>query len=109
MHPRFGRLTQVIAVVFALAGVGAAVAVLGSAGTDAVLLLALAAGFLMVSAGLWIESIWAWWAGVAVVLVTIILSRTLNSPTGVGFVWPATLVGFVVSGVQGWRDELRAP
>ena len=106
MHPRFGILTQVLAAVFALAGVGAVLAVLGGAGvSDTLVFLTLAAGFLIVAVGLWTEFVWAWWAGIAVVLLTIVLSGTLSSPVGVGLVWPATLVGFIVSGFQGWQDK----
>ena len=108
MQPRFGIVTRVIAAVFALAGIGAAMAILGTGdASDGLVLLLLAAGFLVLAVGLWAESTWAWWAGAAVVVLTVLLSRVLNVPGGAGLVWLGTVVGFVVSGFQGWRDQVR--
>jgi hypothetical protein len=85
MQPRFGVVTRVIAAVFALAGIGAAIAMLGVGdASDRLMLLLLAAGFLVLAVGLWAESIWAWWAGAAVVVLTTLLSRVLNVPGGAG-------------------------
>ena len=110
MQPRFGIVTRVIAAVFALAGVGAAMAVLGVGdASDKLALLLLAAGFLVLAMGMWAESIWAWWAGAAAVILTILLSRVLNVPGGAGLVWLATVIGFIVSGFQGWRDKAKIP
>ncbi len=109
MHPRFGIVTQVLAAVLAIAGLGATLAAMsGSSGTQDLILVLLAAVFLIVAVGVWTEFVWAWWAGLAVVLLTIVLSVALNSSVGVGLVWPATLVGFIVSGFQGWKDKDRA-
>ena len=77
----------------------------GSSATQDLILVMLAAVFLIVAVGVWTEFVWAWWAGFAVVLIMILLSLALNSPVGVGLVWPATLVGFIVSGFQGWKDR----
>lgn len=110
MQPRFGIVTQVIAAAFALAGIGAAIAILGVGdASDRLILLLLAVGFLVLALGLWSESVWAWWAGAAVVVLTVLLSRVLDTPRGAGLVWLATLVGFAVSGFQGWRDRVNAP
>ena len=110
MQPRFGVITRVIASVFALAGIGAAIAMLGVGdASDRLMLLLLAAGFLVLAVGLWAESIWAWRAGAAVVVLTILLSRVLNVPGGAGLVWLATVVGFIVSGFQGWRGKRKVP
>ncbi|MGA9160523.1 MAG: hypothetical protein WB297_06620 [Actinomycetota bacterium] len=110
MQPRFGIVTRVIAAVFALAGIGAAMAISGVGdASDRLVLLLLAAGFLVLAVALWAESIWAWWAGAAVVVLTIVLSCVLNVPGGAGLVWLATVVGFVVSGFQGWRDKVKVP
>jgi hypothetical protein len=110
MEPRFGIITRVIAAVYALAGIGAAQAILGTGEVaNKMVLLVLAAGSLVLALGLWSESVLAWWAGAAVVLLTILLSRVLNSPGGAGLVWLAAFVGFAVSGFQGWRDRVHAP
>ena len=110
MQPRFGSVTQVIAAAFALAGIGAAIAILGVGdASDRLILLLLAVGFLVLALGLWSESVWAWWAGAAVVVLTVLLSRVLDTPRGAGLVWLATLVGFAVSGFQRWRDRVNAP
>jgi hypothetical protein len=108
MQPRFGIVTRVIAAVFALAGIGAAMAMLGTGDAfDRLVLFLLGAGFLVLAVGLWAESTWAWWAGAAVVVLTVLLSRVLNVPGGAGLVWLGTVVGFVVSWFQGWRDRVR--
>lgn len=108
MQPRFGIVTRVIAAVFALAGIGAAMAMLGTGdASDRLVLLPLAAGFLVLAVGLWAESTWAWWAGADAVVLTVLLSRVLNVPGGAGLVWLGTVVGFVVSEFQGWRDQVR--
>jgi hypothetical protein len=77
--------------------------------SDRLMLLLLAAGFLVLAVGLWAESIWAWWAGAAVVVLTTLLSRVLNVPGGAGLVWLATVVGFIVSGFQGWWGKVKVP
>ena len=80
MQPRFGIVTRVIAAVFALAGIGAAIAMLGVGdASDRLILLLLAVGFLVLALGLWSESVWAWWAGAAVVVLTVLLSRVLDT------------------------------
>lgn len=75
--------------------------------SDRLVLLPLAAGFLVLAVGLWAESTWAWWAGADAVVLTVLLSRVLNVPGGAGLVWLGTVVGFVVSEFQGWRDQVR--
>lgn len=107
MQPRFGIITKVIAGAFALAGVGAGLAVFGNRSPVQVLILCLlTAIFLIVAVGMWTEFVWAWWAGAAVTLLTIVMGRILKIATA-GIVWPAILVGFVVSGAQGLYDNRR--
>lgn len=107
MQPRFGVVTQAIAVAFACAGLGAGVAILGASGvSDRLVLLALAVVFLLVATGIWTGSVWAWRSGLAIVLATIALTWVLHVPDGVGPVWLAVMVGFVVTGVQGRRDRV---
>jgi hypothetical protein len=109
MRPRFGAVTQVISAVFALAGLGAALALLGSGSlSDDLELLALAVSLEMVAVGLWAEFVWAWWIGACMVALMALLSWVLGSSVGVGFVWPAVLLGFAITLVQGWRDKREA-
>jgi hypothetical protein len=110
MKPRFRIITRLIAAAYTLAGIGAAVAIYGVGGVaNKLVLLVLAAGFLVLAVGLWSESVVAWWAGAGVVGLTILLSLVLHTPGGVGLVWLAALIGFAVSGFQGWRDGMNAP
>jgi hypothetical protein len=107
VKPRFGIITKVIAGAFALAGIGAGLAVFGDRSPVQVLILCLlTAAFLIVAVGMWTEFVWAWWAGASVTLLTIVMGRILKIAS-VGLVWPAILVGFVVSGVQGLRVSVR--
>jgi hypothetical protein len=114
MRPRFGVLTQVLAVVFLVAGVGAGYAGLNSGhqttpgtGSNQVVLIGLAIGYLIAGVGIWMESAWAWWAGVAATLFVVVMDPVLGSPDHGWVIWSVLLLGFAVSGVQGWRDGLR--
>lgn len=108
MRPRFGILTQFIAGAFAIAGIGAGMALFGVTGSGSrIELLTLAILMLAVAVGLWTELVAAWWTGIVVITVTILLSRLTSSPIGVGLIWPLALLGLVVVGYQGWRDQQR--
>jgi hypothetical protein len=114
MRPRFGALTQVLAVVFLVAGIGAGFAALGSGhqtvagvGGSRLILVALAIGYLVVGVGIWMESLWAWWAGVAATLFVVVMDPLLGSPDHGWIIWSAFLFGFAVSAAQGWRDRSR--
>ena len=67
----------------------------------------LAAAFLGVAFGLWIEALWAWWAGLAIAGATVILDLVLVRDLD-WVPWLAFLVAFAVSAGQGLRDEARA-
>lgn len=77
-------------------------------GGDLAILLLLAAGFLAIAAGLWLEYVWAWWAGVSAAIVVIVVGSVLNAPDSGWMIWSVFLVAFGISGVQGWVDESRA-
>lgn len=109
MRPKFGFFTQVLSVVFIVAGVGAAQAGLhsGDQGNDKLVLWLLAFGFLLVGVSLWMEYLWAWWVGLATTVFTVVMDLLLGLPDGGWIVWSAFLVAFVISGVQG-RSESRS-
>ena len=75
MRPKFGFLTRMLAVVFIVAGVGAAEAGFhsGEQGNDKLLLWLLGIGFLVVGAGLGFDYLWAWWVGLATTLFTVVM------------------------------------
>jgi hypothetical protein len=84
MRPRFGFLTRMLAVVFIVAGVGAAEAGLhsGDQGNDKLLLWLLGIGFLVVGGGLGLDYLWAWWVGFATTLFTVVIDLLLDLPDG---------------------------
>lgn len=80
-RPRFSKLTRVVAVVFGLAGVGALIAGLSAGNaSDGFILACLAAGFLAVGAGVWMEYLWAWWAAIGASLFTVVMTPRLAFP-----------------------------
>ena len=112
MRPRFGRLTQVLSVVFVLAGLGACIAGLnsghqttpGSAYNEPILL-ALGFTYLLVGVGLWIEYIWAWWAGFALTSVVVIADLVRGVFDRGLVVWAVFLMLFAASAAQGLRSR----
>ena len=104
MRPRFSVLTRALGAVHFLAGIQAGVAELTirASAFQQIWLLVLAVGYLIVGLGIWGEFVWAWWTGVALAGVVVVMR-----PTGLSLIWLAVLVGFAVSGVQGWRDGAR--
>ncbi len=112
MRPRFSTITRVLSVVFLLAGMGAGWAALAAGnqvtpghGDDRVILVVLAVGYLVVGVGLWAELVWAWWAGVSIAAVTVVLSLVSHAPDAGWALWLVFLVLFAVTGVQGFREE----
>ncbi len=112
MRPRFGRLTQVLSAVFVLAGLGACIAGLSSghqttpgSAFNGPILLTLGVTYLLVGVGLWLEYIWAWWAGLALtsVVVTVDLARGVFD--GGLVVWTIFLMLFAASAAQGLRGR----
>jgi uncharacterized membrane protein (DUF2068 family) len=94
--------------VFILAGVGAGIAGLSSGhqttpGTayNGPILLGLGVAYVLVGVGLWVEQIWAWWAGLVLASTVVVVDLIRGIHDG-GFVeWSVFLVLFVVSIVQG--------
>jgi hypothetical protein len=114
MRPRFGALTQALAVIFILAGLGAAYAGLNSGhqtapghGNDQAILFALAVGYLVVGVSLWMQYLWAWWAGLILTTVVVVMDAVLKAPDRGWMIWSGFLVAFAMSAIQGWRDESR--
>jgi hypothetical protein len=112
MRPRFGRLTQVLAAVFVLTGVGAGIVGLNSgrqttpgSADNGLILLVLGAAYALVGVGLWIESISAWWAGLALTSFVVIVDLILGIHDGGLVLWSAFLVLFVISAAQGRRSQ----
>jgi hypothetical protein len=110
MRPRFSRLTQVLAVIFLVTGVGAGLVGLNSGsqttpGTadNGLILVVLGAAYLLVGIGLWIEYTWAWWAGLALTSIVVVMDLALGIHDGGLAVWSVLLALFVASAVQGWR------
>ena len=116
MRPLFGTLTRVLAVVFVITGLGAAYAALTAGnqttpghGGDRLILVALAIGYLVIGAGLWVEFVWAWWVGAAVTTATVVMSLAVHTPDGSWIVWLVFLVLFALTGVQGRRAHRQPP
>jgi hypothetical protein len=114
MKPKFGRLTQFLAAAFALTGLGSGFAALNSGsqttpGTQDVpyVLFAIAIVTLVIGGGLFVEEVWAWWAGFSVAVVTVGGSAILRRPVGEYVVWLLFVGCFVISGVQGLRGDHR--
>jgi len=112
MRPRFGRVTQVLSVVFLVAGVGAGLAGLNSghqttpgSGDNGLILIVLGAAYLVVGVGLWVEYIWAWWAGLALTSVVVIVDLVRGALDGGFVVWTVFLMLFAASAVQGLRGS----
>jgi hypothetical protein len=116
MRPRFGVLTRGLALAFALAGFGAAFLALhtghqttpGHGSDPRLILFSLAAVFLAVAAGLWIEALWAWWTGLAIASATVALDLAMLHDGG-WMPWLAILAAFGVTAVQGIKDRSQAP
>jgi hypothetical protein len=114
MKPKFGRLTQFLAAAFALTGLGSGFAALNSGsqttpGTQDIpyVLFGIAIVALVIAAGLFVEEVWAWWAGVSTALLTVGGSAILGRPVGEYFIWLLFVGCFVISGVQGLRGSRR--
>jgi hypothetical protein len=110
MRPKFGFFTRTLAVVFIVAGVGAAEAGLhsGDQGNDKLLLWLLAIGFLIVGAGLGFDYLWAWWVGFATTFFTVVMDLVLHVRDGGWVIWSGFLILFLMSGLQG-RTESEPP
>jgi hypothetical protein len=111
MRPKFGFLTRMLAVVFIVAGVGAAQAGFhsGDQGNDKLLLWLLGIGFLVVGAGLGFDYPWAWWVGLATTSFTVVMDLVLHVRDGGWVIWAGFLILFLISGVQGaTRSEAPA-
>jgi len=100
--PKFSKVTRSVAAVFMLAGVGALLAGV-SAGTasDGMILAGLAAGFLVIGLGVWMEYLWAWWAATGVSAFTVIMTLASRFPIGSAVIWSVVLGLLVASAVQG--------
>jgi hypothetical protein len=114
MGPRFGFVTRALAVVFVWAGLGSGCAGLSNGnqttpGTGDIpfILIALAAAFLVVGASLWLELLWAWWAGVAMTGFVVVMAVVLKATDAGWFLSTAFFVAFAISAIQGWQDRSR--
>jgi hypothetical protein len=112
VRPRFGRLTKVLAVVFLLAGIGAVIAGVSSghqttpgSAYDGPILLVLGVAFLLVAGGLWVESIWAWWAGITATSAVVIVDVIRGVFDGGFVLWALFFVLFATSAAQGARGR----
>jgi hypothetical protein len=115
MRPRFGFVTRALAVVFVWAGLGSGCAGLSSGnqttpgtGDIPAILIALAAAFLVVGASLWLELVWAWWAGVAMTGFVVVMAVVLNATDAGWLLYSGLFVAFATSAIQGWQDRSRA-
>jgi hypothetical protein len=116
MKPRFGTLTRILAAVFVIAGLGAGRAALAAGdqttpghGGDRLILVALAVGYIVIGASLWVEFAWAWWAGAVITIVTVVMSLALDAPEGDWIVWSIFLILFAITGAQGRRAHREPP
>jgi hypothetical protein len=112
VRPRFGRVTQVLSVIFVLAGLGAVVVGVNSghqttpgSANNGLILLTLGAAYLLVGVGLWIEFVWAWWAGLALATIVVVVDLFRGTYDGGLVEWSVFLVLFAVSFAQGIRDR----
>jgi hypothetical protein len=115
MRPRFGALTRVCAAVFAVAGWGAGYAGLASGhqstpghSFDTPMLFGLAVGFLGIGLALAFEQLWAWWAALAVSVLTVVLDPVLQATDWGWLPWLLPVVLLCIAGVQGVRDRSTA-
>ena len=76
--------------------------------SDRLILTFLAVVYMLVGAGIWIERRWAWWTGAGVTVATVLLARVLDVPAHTGPVWPALIVLFAITAIQGSRDRARS-
>jgi hypothetical protein len=90
MRPTFGRLTRALAVILVVTGLGATFVGMNSGSQttpgsahDGLILLGIGAAHLIVGAGLWMEYLWAWWAGVALTSFVVLMDLALGSVTAV--------------------------
>ena len=112
MKPGFGTPTKILAGVFVWAAIGSGQAGLeaghqttpGTGGFGAILIL-LSIACLAVGTGIWMEWLWAWWAGLAVVVAVVAEGLASRSLDGGWLPYVVFLILFVVSGVRGWRTE----
>jgi uncharacterized protein (DUF983 family) len=72
------------------------------------ILIALAAAFLVVGASLWLELLWAWWAGVAMTGFVVVMAFVLKPTDSGWFLSTGFFVAFAISAIQGWQDRSRA-
>jgi hypothetical protein len=112
MHPRFGRLTQALSIIFALAGLGACIAGLSSGhqttpGTahNGLILVALGATYLLVAIGLWVEYLWAWRVGLALTSVVVMVDLVRGVVDGGFVMWAVFMALFAASAAQGRRSR----
>jgi hypothetical protein len=112
VRPRFGAITRVLAGLFLIAGIGAGLAALHAGpqstpghGSDQLVLLALAIGFCVVGIGLFLDSPWAWWVGVAITVSTLAMEAVLPVHDGGWIPWSGFLILFGISAIQGFRDR----
>jgi hypothetical protein len=110
VRPKFGGVTQVLAAVFAIAGLGAGVAMLSAgdysgSGSDKLVLLGLANGCLALAVGLFLEYAWAWWAGTVVSGGVVALDLALRADGG-WVVWTCVFGAFLVTGLQADRQPV---
>ncbi|MGZ6544915.1 MAG: hypothetical protein ACXVEI_06345 [Actinomycetota bacterium] len=105
MTPKFGTLTKILAGVFAVAGSGAGSLAFGrDPGVDQVILSTLAIAYVVVAVGLWTEFPWAWWTGLALTVVTVVLDAALVRDGG-WIPWAVFLVLFAITAIQGRRTQ----
>jgi hypothetical protein len=107
MRPHFGKVTRVLAVIFVITGVGAGSVGLNSghqttpgSGSNGPILIALGIAYLLVGAGIWIESVWAWWAGIVLTSIVVVMDLVLGIHDGGLVLWSVFLALFAVSAVQ---------
>jgi hypothetical protein len=114
MRPRFGPLTQVLAVVLILIGLrdwlaGLSVGAKGTFGTVDNPAQLFVLGLIRVAAGLALltEYSWAWWTALAITGLTVVMDVIGNHP-GAGTGWlpqSVMLIALVIAGLQGRRHE----
>lgn len=113
MRPRFSRLTRCLAAIFLLTGVGAGFAGLNSGGQttpgaagNGLILLLLGIAYAVVGAGVWMEYVWAWWSGLVLASIVVVVDAILGIFDGGFAVWALLLMLFLASGIDGWRHSL---
>lgn len=104
MRPKFGGVTQVLAAVFAVAGLGAGAAMLSAgqysgSGSDKLVLFGLANGCLTLAVGLFLEYAWAWWTCTVISGSVVVLDLALRADGG-WILWAFVFGAFLVTGLQ---------